>query len=106
MRSDNTATGAAAWEAVYRKTDEIVSRRVAGETIIVPVKGKLADMQRIFTLNAAAECIWGLLDGERSLKTVREEVLSRFDVDRERAGTDIGELIGELSDADLIRRVN
>ena len=36
----------------YRRQDDIVSRHIAGETILVPVTARLADMQRIYALNA------------------------------------------------------
>lgn len=105
MNSDKTEQ-AGKWSQVYKKTDETVSRHIAGETIIVPIKGKLADMQKIFTMNAAAKYIWGLLDGRRNLDTILNEVLIHFDVQRQRAEADIGELIAELMEEDLISRVN
>jgi hypothetical protein len=32
---------------VYRKVEEIVSRRIADEMFIVPIRGRLADMKQI-----------------------------------------------------------
>jgi hypothetical protein len=89
------------WEKALRKKEGIVSRKIAGETILVPISGDLADMQKIFTLNSLAEFIWDRLDGRR-LSDIRKEILSTFEVGQEQADTDIREFVGALLDAGLI----
>jgi len=86
----------------FKKAGEIVSRSIAGETILVPVSGKLADMQRIFALNPAAEFIWKRLDGEKDLSAIRDEILEYFEVGKEQAESDIREFISELLKEKLI----
>lgn len=86
---------------VLRKRGEIVSREIAGEKILVPIKGKLADMQRIFSLNPVAAYVWDRLDGTRSLDVLLEEVLDHFEVKRGEAESDIREFVKELMKADL-----
>jgi len=90
------------WETVFRKREEVVSREIAGETILVPIRGKLVDMQRIFSLNPVAAHIWQQLDGERSLAKIRDDVLDTFDVEKSQADADIQEFVGELIEAELI----
>lgn len=89
-------------EMIFQKRDEIVPRSIVGETILVPIRGKLADMQRIFSLNPVAEFIWGEIDGQKDIKEISNDVLERFDIDRKRAASDIGEFMNELLKADLI----
>lgn len=86
----------------FIKAGEIVSRSIAGETILVPVSGKLADMQRIFSLNAVAEFIWKRLDGEKNLSAIRDEIIEYFEVGKEQAESDIREFISELLKEKLI----
>lgn len=88
---------------IFIRNQDIVSRRIAGELFLVPVKGKLADMERIFTLTTVAEYIWDRLDGQRSLDDIRNDVVARFDVKEEQADSDIREFIAELVEAGLIR---
>ncbi len=88
--------------SIYRKRDDIVTRRIAGETLLVPIHGKLANMQRIFVLNAVAEHVWQQLDGKRDIEEIRNEVLTKFDVEKEEADTDTLEFITQLLEADLI----
>ncbi|MBI5076233.1 MAG: PqqD family protein [Nitrospirae bacterium] len=85
------------------KNEDIVTRKIAGELFIVPVRGRLADMQRIFTLNPVAEYIWDSLDGRASIEDIRRGVLSAYEVPEDQANTDIADFIRELLDADLIR---
>lgn len=96
-------TGADIWSKIFKKNKDIVSRKIAEELFIVPVRGKLADMQRIFTLNPVAEYIWQALDGQKSLDDIRDHIVSHYDVDKEQADSDIVDFIEELKTADLIR---
>ena len=93
--SDNTRS------KVYRKNVEVVTRRIADELFLVPIKGNIADMQRIFTLNPVAEYIWQKLD-EKNLIEIRDGILAQFDVEKERVDSDIQGFIAELLEADLI----
>jgi len=90
------------WEKVYRKNPDVVSRKIAGELFIVPVRGKLADMQRIFALNSVAQYVWEEL-GQKKLDDILSDVINRFEVEKDQAETDIREFIEELYAANLIR---
>lgn len=93
-------------QKVFRKKEEIVSRKIAGETILVPISGKLADMQRIFSLNPVAEYIWNQLNGKRDLQEISSSILSVFNVEKGQADADVQEFIDELLKEDLITGVN
>lgn len=94
------------WEKLFKKKKEIVSRKIAGETILVPISGKLADMERIFSLNPVAEYIWHQLDGGKNLQEISESILSIFDAEKEQVDTDIQEFIAELLKEELITEAN
>lgn len=90
-------------DKVFRKNKDIVTRRITGELFIVPVRGKLADMQRIFTLNPVAEYIWDALDGHTRVEEIRKGIVSVFEVEETEAASDIDDFITELLKAELIR---
>lgn len=92
-------------QLVYEKSDKIVTRKVAGETILVPIKGRLADMQKIFSLNEIGDFIWNMIDGKRSTKEICKEIISRFDVDEKVAEDDLNIFIRDLVKEGLIRLV-
>jgi hypothetical protein len=88
---------------VFKKNESVVSRKIAGETFLVPVKGNLADMQMIFTLNPVAEFIWQELD-KKNLRDICDDVVSTFEVEKEQAEADISEFVTELLEAELLVR--
>ncbi|NOZ20402.1 MAG: PqqD family protein [Planctomycetes bacterium] len=90
------------WQKVFRRREEIVTRKIAGETILVPIRGKLADMQRLFVLNSVAEYVWDHIDGKTSVDEIRQGVLAEFDTDQDEVDKDTREFVGELIEADLI----
>lgn len=90
------------WNTVYHKTGDIVSRKIADETLLVPIRGNLADMQRIFSINAVAEYIWQALDGIRPLQDIRDGVMAEFDADPAQCDADIRAFIDQLLENRLI----
>jgi hypothetical protein len=101
MEADNVL-GGTIHNKVFIRNQDLVTRRIAGELFLVPVKGKLADMESIFTLTRVAEYIWDRLDGQKSLDDIRNDIAARFDVDMEQADADLQEFIAELLAAGLI----
>jgi hypothetical protein len=81
----------------YRKVPDIVTRKIAGEMFLVPVRGKLADLQRMFVLNSVGECIWELLNGTRNRDDIVTLIADRFEVDRQRAVADVEEFLLDLN---------
>lgn len=89
-------------DQVFRKNGDIVSRRIADELFLVPIRGRLADMQRIFTLDPVGEYIWDGLDGIKSVGEIGSGMLREFDVEEGQAQADTRDFIGELLQAGLI----
>ncbi len=87
---------------VSRRKEDIICRAIAGETILVPVRGTVTDMQRIFSLNVVAGFVWEKLDGKRSLGEIRDEILGTFQVDKEKADADMEEFIINLMTQGLV----
>jgi hypothetical protein len=93
------------WRKVFVKNEEVISRKIAGEAILVPVRGKLADMKRIFMLNPVAEYIWDRIDGKNNIQNIKDNIVSSFDVDRETAEHDIEEFVTALLKENLVTEV-
>jgi len=87
---------------VFKAKGDIVSRSIAGESFLIPIRGKLADMQCIFALNPVAEYIWKHLDGKNNIEEIRNLVMNVFDVKEQEADSDIQEFIEDLLKSDLI----
>jgi hypothetical protein len=85
---------------------EFVTRRIADETIIVPVVGGVGDLDAIFTLNEVGSHIWRLIDSPTTVNAIVEEIGREFDVSSDRAERDVVEFLDKLADAGLIRPLN
>jgi hypothetical protein len=90
-------------DAVFVRDETAVTRRIAGETIIVPVRNDVADLDSIYTLNETGSFIWELLDGQRTVATLVDAVVEEFEVDRELAASDVARLVASLRDEGLLR---
>ncbi|MCX8038355.1 MAG: PqqD family protein [Candidatus Sumerlaeia bacterium] len=86
------------------KRGELVTREIAGETLIVPVSGNVADLESIYTLNEVGGVIWSLLDGQHNDDQIVDAVCAEFDVERDRAQADVAALLASLREAGLIER--
>jgi hypothetical protein len=90
---------------LYSQNDNIVRRDIADETILVPIRGNLADMQRIYALDPVADFIWNQLDGRQSAGKIHSAIVDNFDVDTQQAALDLNEFIDKLLQANLIEEV-
>jgi len=91
-------------ETVLRQAPGVVLRRVAGEILLIPVKGKVADLQRIYVLNAVGERIWSGMARPRPLREIAGDVATAYDVTKEAAESDAREFAAELLEAGLVTR--
>lgn len=82
-----------------------VTRQIAGETLIVPIAGQVADLDSIYVLNEVASRIWELVRSPISVDRIAEIVASEFDVSKERAAEDVAEFLDALGVRELIQHV-
>jgi hypothetical protein len=84
------------------KRGEYVCRQIAGEAIVVPIRGQMADLEAIYNLNETAAFIWGRIDGATSVDQIVEAVCGEFEATPEKAREDTLEFLGGLEQAGLI----
>jgi hypothetical protein len=58
-------------EQRYRRSEHVVFRKIHDETIPVPVKNNVGDLDSIYGLNPTGAFLWALIDGERSLLDIQ-----------------------------------
>lgn len=80
----------------YIKDSSTITRQIAGETILVPIRQNLGDMESIYVLNETATRAWELIDGQRSLDQVCDQIVAEFVVDPQIARQDLIELVGQF----------
>jgi len=83
--------------ASYAPSEDIVSREIEGEILIVPLVSGMGDMEdELFTLNETGMAIWQHLDGQRSLENVIADLSMEFDTRVEEIQEDVMGFVGEL----------
>lgn len=86
----------------FRKKGEFVTRSIAGETIVVPVRGQVGDLNAIYNLNEVGGFIWERIDGRTSVTQLVEAVHREFEVAPEQAETETSEFIAALEAAGMV----
>jgi len=89
----------------YRRSPEIIVRRIGGETVLVPVRETAEPLSHIYALNETGAFIWQLLDGEHSIADLVHELVEHYEVSREEAAADIETLLSQLQAARTILEV-
>ena len=86
-------SGAGKW----RRAPGVVTRRVAGELVLVPVAGSAtARDTRFFVLNDTAERLWSLLETPRLPDELARHLTTEFEVDAARARADVDAFLADL----------
>jgi hypothetical protein len=89
---------------VFKHRGEFALRQVGSESILVPIKNRVGDLDSVYVFTPVAARIWSLLDG-RDIDAVVEAIGREYDVEEGVARTDIAELLVSLEAADLVGEV-
>lgn len=87
---------------IYKKSESIVSRKIADEYILVPIRKNVADLESIYTLNEVGARIWELVDGKTKVSEIKSRLNEEFEVTPEEAENDLVEYIKQLEKIDAI----
>lgn len=64
---------------VYALSENVVSRDIAGEFIIIPLTSGIGDSdEEVFSLNAHGKAIWQKCDGKRKLEDIINQLNKEF----------------------------
>ncbi len=86
----------------FSRDESIVSREIAGEMILVPIRSKIGDVDSIFTLNEVGAKVWELIDGKTATRKIMDNISKEFEVDSEKLEKDIHNFIDQLKEINAI----
>jgi len=90
-------------DKAYAPNEEaVISRQIAGQTILVPIRGTLADMQKLYVLDTVGEFIWERLDGKRKVQELCADVVKTFEVGADEVKADLKEFLAALVNDRLV----
>ena len=93
----------------WRRAKTVITRRVAGETVLVPVAARTDDPEfksaRLYVLNETGEYLWSLLDSPRSSTELARNLTLEFETAAGRAQSDVEAFLAALRDIGAVREV-
>lgn len=90
-------------ETVCLHSDDVVSREIEGELIIVPIASGIGDLDdELYTLNESGREIWQRIDGRRTLGDIINQLASLFEAPLETVTRDVIGLVDELARRRLV----
>jgi Coenzyme PQQ synthesis protein D (PqqD) len=99
---NSLVTGRAGALQRFRKSGNIVSRVVANEAIVVPIRRGAAELDSIFTFNEAGTALWAMVEANRSSEDMSKFLQREYGLSADQAMADTETFIENLAAAGLI----
>ncbi|MDX2051161.1 MAG: PqqD family protein [Polyangiaceae bacterium] len=90
---------------IFSQRGESVTRKLGEESVIVPVRGDIADLASVFVLNESASVLWSKLAQSATEESLVQALLDEYELSPEQARTDVTTFIATLSDVGLVQAV-
>jgi Coenzyme PQQ synthesis protein D (PqqD) len=84
------------------RSQAVVARVVAGETLIVPIRAKVGDLASIYSFNGTGTLIWQLLESPRTVAQLATAVADSYQVDPAQAEQDVTNFVSEMKSVGLV----
>ncbi len=81
---------------IAEKKNLFAQSTVENETILVPLRDSIANMDEMFTLNEMGAFIWERIGISSTIESLANEVVHNFDIDGQTAKADINDFIQKL----------
>ena len=88
-------------DAVPKRSENIVFRKIEDEYILVPMVASAADVESIFNLNETGAAVWERIDGKKNLKDIVAEIQAEYEADGKQLENDVMAFVNEMMDAKL-----
>ena len=88
--------------AYFIRNQEVVSRRIDGELIIVPIRSGIGDLNSLYTLNPVGSVLWEFMTERHTVGEMVQRVREEFEVTTTQAQQDIESFLGSLLEEKLV----
>jgi hypothetical protein len=85
------------------EAQSFVTRRIASETLLVPVARHVMNLESIYVVNEVAARIWELLANPTDVDRIAAALTAEFDVSLDQARTDATAFVSLLLERGLVR---
>ena len=92
-------------QARYKRNQDVVSRNIQGELVIVPIRSGVGDLNSLYTLNPVGSVLWDFMNEGHTIGEMVERVCDEFDVTAAQAQSDIETFLDSLMAEELVQSV-
>ena len=89
-------------EQTLIRSQSVVARVVAGETLIVPVRAKVGDLASIYSFNGTGSVVWKLLESPKTVAELAAAVAQEYEVDPAQVQQDVTDFVSEMKAVGLV----
>jgi hypothetical protein len=89
-------------EEIFVRSQAVIARVVAGETLIIPVRDGVGDLASFYSLNSTGSLIWKLLGSPRTETQLAMAFAQEYEVDPEIARRDVADFLDEMRALGLV----
>lgn len=84
------------WKKKFNKSDDVVTREIEGQVILMPLHSSSRDLNCIYTLNETASNVWSLIDGKTNLSEIKSQLLNKYDVNESKLDKELNEFVKDM----------
>ena len=89
----------------FRRSLDVVSRKIGDEVLVVPIRGGVGDLDAVFSFNSVGASVWTLLETEQSLEQLASWIVDHYEASPEQVQGDLASFVDELIEAGLAAAV-
>jgi hypothetical protein len=86
----------------FLKKSSYVSRKIADELIMVPIRQRAGEIDSIYAMNEVAGRVWELLDGRKSVREICDVIVEEYEVSQDEAEQDVTGFLLQLEEISAI----
>ena len=87
------------------RSQSVVARVIAGETLVVPVRSNVGDLASIYSFNGTGTLVWQLLEAPQTVAELATAVAKEYQVEASQAQRDVEQFVGEMKSNGLVEVV-
>jgi Coenzyme PQQ synthesis protein D (PqqD) len=84
------------------RSQAVVARVVAGEMLLVPIRGKVGDLASIYSFNPTGSLIWNLLETPHTMTQLAAAIATAYEIEPGQAEQDVTKFVTEMKAVGLV----
>lgn len=94
-------------KCVYIPSEDVVSRQIDDEFLLVPIASGIGDMEdELYTLNETGRIIWQRMSADKTIEDIAAELSLEYDASKDIILADICGIVGELFKLNMVVKVD